>query len=67
MIRKEQLNQLYLSFVDSYLNFANFALESTWKANCRLELSNCQGNYQVLKISLHTRNSFFTKWGVRYL
>ena len=43
MIRKEQLNQLYLSFVDSYLNFANFALESTWKANCRLELSNCQG------------------------
>lgn len=43
MIPREQLNQLLLSFVDSYLNFANFALESTWKANCRLELSNCQG------------------------
>ena len=59
MIPREQLNQLLLSFVDSYLNFANFALESTGKENCQLELFDCQGKRPVKLPSFENQ---FTHW-----
>ena len=45
MIPREQLNQRYFSFMDSYLNSANIAWGSNWKENCLLKLPNRQVKY----------------------